>query len=177
MNFIANYQRVKSILYALEGFGFITAVVLAGLTFGLGIKWHRSPEELATSFGYITNDQFYIFAFKFCEFSFLLLILMLCLRIDKFLLKILGLGLLAWMIFQSWILFEQDMRGGLPKVVKDYSEFLGLLEYTGHFFLALASALLLLHLGLICLSYYVDKKQYSEIKIGSDRPKWNKLFS
>jgi len=176
MNFITNYQRVKSILYTLEGFGFITAIVLAGLTFGLGIKWHKSAEELATPFGYIINDQFYIFAFKFCEFAFLLLILMLCLRIDKFMLKILGLGLLAWMIFQSWVLFERDLRDGLPKVVKDYSEFLGVLEYTGHFFLALTSALILLHLGLICLTYYIGK-QYSEIKIGPDRPKWNKLFS
>lgn len=144
-------KRLKQMAYSLGIIGFISALFLSGLTFGLGAGWQIANKDNKfiplgmNTFQDIAARYFLISAF------FLLFIAFLRMR-DKVFLKVVALIPLAFLIMQCRILIILK-PDGLPDWVTEYSSWLEIIWYMDFCFLALAVILLILQLCLIWFVY------------------------
>lgn len=148
-----NIKRFKQIAFSLAILGFMSAVFLFGLTFGLGIGWeitYKDFEKVAT----IGTNEFQYMAFSYLFISVFLVLFIAFLQMrDKVFLKVTALVPLAFMTLQCRILI-MSKPDSLPDWVTEYSSWLEIILYMDFCFLALSFVLLILDLYLIRLIYY-----------------------
>lgn len=140
----------------------LLALLFSALTYGLGAAWHLAFRE--NKFLPSGANYFRDMALRFLVIAAFFLIVVLILRVVKLnFVRKLALASLILALHQSRVLISTS-SSELPGWVSDYSSTLRLLPYAGFYFLASATAILILEIVLIILRLRASNNSATSIR-------------